>query len=403
MQTKHLLILWVLVGVIGALLFSSLCRSNDIGTITVSSLRTYDDQYLLLAPYRVDVAPNETKEGVVYLINRAGRVVHSWHTEAPVLTAHLTKDGSLYITMTPALSLSEHPNAGTTGILQKLSWSGEVIFEHKDPRMMIDFEVLPNGHITYMRWHQTPLWYGAQARNKMVENGVWANELVEIDEEGKEVWTWRLDEHVPPTSSRLSFVPPDDFSHTNSVRYISDNPLTHTEAYLVSARHLSTVYLIDKSTGTVLWQSKQGLLAFQHDATLLTNGNILAFDNGFARDGVSLLASRAVEFALDNQNVVWQYDGGNTATGKAQFATSIMGGAQRLQNGNTLITLSVPNRVLEVTPEGKTVWEFVYTKRDKDTTPRMLFRVQAYSGEGTSWKQNVTLNETFGALFCFAS
>jgi len=59
----------------------------------------------------------------------------------------------------------------------------------------------------------------------------------------------------------------------------------------------------------------------------------------------------------------------NPATGKIEweyksdppsdFYTSIMGGCERLPNGNTLITESMKGRVFEVTPEGEMVWEYI--------------------------------------------
>ncbi len=402
MRKQYIAIAGVLIGMLVTFFVYEGCASFRVGEVVVPSAKDAEEGYALVAPYRVDTAPHETSEGMVYLLNKKGAVLHTWHTPAPVLVAHLMDDGSLYVAMTEALSQSEHPNAGTTGIIQKLSWGGDVLFEHKDSYMMIDFEVLPNGNITYMRWSKTPFWYGMQARGTAVPHGVWANELVEIDPEGKEVWSWKLQEHVSPTVARDSFVPSDDFSHTNSVRYIQENPITHTEAYLVSARHLSTIYLIERNTGNVLWESKKGLLAFQHDATLLPNGHILAFDNGFAREGVSVLASRALEFDMSEQQIVWQYDGGMTGTGKAQFATSIMGGAQRLLNGDTLITLSVPNRVIEVTENGDVAWEYVYTKRDEDGASRMLFKTHLYDGATASWRKYIILPELSNNLFCTA-
>lgn len=41
-----------------------------------------------------------------------------------------------------------------------------------------------------------------------------------------------------------------------------------------------------------------------------------------------------------------------------QFYSKIMGGAQKLKNGNTLITLSLLGKVVEVTPDKKTIWKY---------------------------------------------
>ena len=50
----------------------------------------------------------------------------------------------------------------------------------------------------------------------------------------------------------------------------------------------------------------------------------------------------------------WQY----TAPDKYSLFSPIMSSAQRLKNGNTMITSGIDGRILEVTPEGQTVWEY---------------------------------------------
>jgi hypothetical protein len=51
---------------------------------------------------------------------------------------------------------------------------------------------------------------------------------------------------------------------------------------------------------------------------------------------------------------VWMYNG-------AGFFSTNISGAQRLPNGNTLITEGAGGRVFEVTPDSKIVWEFMNT------------------------------------------
>ena len=48
-----------------------------------------------------------------------------------------------------------------------------------------------------------------------------------------------------------------------------------------------------------------------------------------------------------------------SAPKKADLFSFIMSGANRLPNGNTLICESVSGTILEVTPEGKTVWKYI--------------------------------------------
>jgi hypothetical protein len=89
-----------------------------------------------------------------------------------------------------------------------------------------------------------------------------------------------------------------------------------------------------------------------HEPVLLDNGRMLIFDNeGWARGGAKL--SRALEFDPITQEIKWSY------AGPPDFHSAICGLVQRLPNGNTLITVSTEGRVIEVTPEGRVVWEFL--------------------------------------------
>ncbi len=57
--------------------------------------------------------------------------------------------------------------------------------------------------------------------------------------------------------------------------------------------------------------------------------------------------------------LVWSYRGSS----KERFYTDHSGTAQRLPDGNTLITETSRGRAFEVTPEGEIVWEFLSPHR----------------------------------------
>jgi hypothetical protein len=111
----------------------------------------------------------------------------------------------------------------------------------------------------------------------------------------------------------------------------------------------------------VMWSIKHPLLAQQHSPVELDNGNILVFDNGNLRPGVTSPHSRAVEFDPRSQTVVWEY----TDPMRPYFFSPYMGSAERLENGNTFITESAFGRLFEVTPTGETVWEYVIPYYDE--------------------------------------
>ncbi|MGD8340022.1 MAG: thioredoxin, partial [Gammaproteobacteria bacterium] len=63
--------------------------------------------------------------------------------------------------------------------------------------------------------------------------------------------------------------------------------------------------------------------------------------------------SRVVEIDPVTLELVWSYAGPNF------FSTNISG-AQRLPNGNTLITEGAGGRLFEVTADGDIVWEYMH-------------------------------------------
>jgi hypothetical protein len=156
-----------------------------------------------------------------------------------------------------------------------------------------------------------------------------------------------------PRTSGLP-LPPDtttaDVLHSNHIEVFdgsleSQSPIYRRGNFLVSMKNLNTIAIIDGRTLQILWLWGPTNLTLQHSPTILPTGNILLFDNGTQTSDV-------VEVDPRRNAVVWRYAPGEN------FFSYIRGACQRLPNGNTLITLSMPGYALEVTPEGKTVWKF---------------------------------------------
>ena len=63
--------------------------------------------------------------------------------------------------------------------------------------------------------------------------------------------------------------------------------------------------------------------------------------------------SRVLEINPVTLELVWSY------VQPAQFYSTNISGAQRLPNGNTLVTEGAPGRMFEVTKDGAIVWEYM--------------------------------------------
>jgi outer membrane protein assembly factor BamB len=110
--------------------------------------------------------------------------------------------------------------------------------------------------------------------------------------------------------------------------------------------------VLDPEANSIVW-ALRGSWRQQHDVKMLPNGHILLFDNQGAL--MSTGRSRVLEVLPTTGAIVWSFRG----TDEDPLDSEIRGGAQRLIGGNTLISESAAGRILEVTPDGTVVWEYV--------------------------------------------
>jgi len=153
-----------------------------------------------------------------------------------------------------------------------------------------------------------------------------------------------------------------DVFHTNTLevldgRFADRSPAFRKGNLLVSVLKLDILAILDPDRGTVVW-ARKGVWRRQHQPTFLDNGHLLVFDNlGAAHD-----RSRALEVDPLTGRIVWQFGGGRDV----DLFSKTLGSVQRLPNGNTLISESENGRAVEVTREGRTVWEFYNPHRAGD-------------------------------------
>ena len=224
--------------------------------------------------------------------------------------------------------------------------------------------------------------------------------LVELGADGKVLWEWTVSDHIDEfrysKDAREAIARSGgggrggafDWFHMNSATYVGPNhwfdegdKRFDPRNIIVSSRESSLVAIIARD-GSIAWQlgpdftTSPELRAIrqiigQHNAHFIPKGlpgagNVMIFDNGGASgygapnsnapNGTGLFArptSRVLEIDPVTLKLVWNY----TAT--TFFATNISG-AQRLENGNTLITEGPDGRIFEVTNDGTIVWEYVF-------------------------------------------
>ena len=202
---------------------------------------------------------------------------------------------------------------------------------------------------------------------------MWADVVVEVDASGEVVWEWHSMDRLDPLVDHLTFNDArHEWGHANTVVPIGDDRV------LLSFRNISTVVIIDKSSGEIVHRVGPPLLAQQHDPSILENGNLLVFDNGAHRHDVAIPFSRVLEIDLSTNTPVWSYQ----TWPLGDLFSPFVGGARRLGNGNTLVTEGTTGRLLQVTAAGEVAWEFknpfTGTLQPQVFRPNAVFRASHY-------------------------
>ena len=291
-----------------------------------------------------------------WLIDMQGRYINYWEMGyAPSCYGELLPNGNLlYGGKVEEGSLTDLEGAG--GVVLEVDWDGKVIWEYKDPYLHHPFHRLRNGNTLVLKWVEIPGTIAAKVKGGdpgTERDGVmWGDAIQELSPDGKVVWEWITHMHLEPEMEpTCPICPRSTWPHTNACVELPDGNI------LASFMKLNTVAIIDKKTGNIKWRWGPGELAHQHAPTMLDNGNILVFDNGYHPYGNDYGFSRVVEVNLDSGQIVWSYVSKDDTP--IFFYSATMSNCQRLPNGNTFICEGTTGRLFEVSPRGDLVWEFV--------------------------------------------
>jgi len=239
--------------------------------------------------------------------------------------------------------------------------------------------------------------------------------LIEVSANGDIVWEWTASDHIDEfgfsaaarkvikaapgnNAGRGSF----DWLHINSATYVGPNhwfdagdPRFAPNNVIISSRQASFLAIIGRD-GKVVWRLRPDFneskelrairqIIGQHNAHIIPKGlpgagNVLVFDNGGASgygfpnptapDGANSFArpsSRVLEINPVTLELVWSYTG-------TKFFGSNSSGAQRLANGNTLVTEGPSGRLFEVTAQKQIVWEYIYPQFSGANSSNSVYR-----------------------------
>jgi hypothetical protein len=375
-----------------------------------------------------------------YLVDMDGDVVHEWqHETQPGLYQYLEETGNLLRTSRARLPSRIDAN-GFGGVVEEVDWDGNVVwsFEYGNDDVMQhhDIERLPNGNVLILAWEYRS---GDEAiaagrdPELLPDGEVWPDHVVEYDPAADAiVWEWRVWDHLvqdvdetkanygdvaaSPGKIDINYSPNQslqtpgeaDWNHANSIAY---NP--ELDQIAISLRSFDEFWIIDHGTTTEEAAGPAGDLLFrygnpatyqrgdlddralyaQHDVEWIADGfdgagNIMVFNNGrpgarpyssvdevipVMEDGEYVLDENGV-FAAEIERVHPPED-----DEESQVLAAIISGSQRLPNGNTLLNYGTHGRIIEVTPDGEVVWDYVnpyFTLRPQ--TPRDNFNFELF-------------------------
>ena len=379
-----------------------------------------------------------------YLIDGDGREVHAW-TGGPEgfrTGARLMPDGSLL-----SSGLAGGPITGGGGAGGRLwiqDWEGNVtwnwVYSDAQARQHHDVEVLPNGNILAIAWvaisredtidaGRDPVGLNAQ--------GIWSEQIIEVrptgPTTGEIVWQWDAIDHVvqdfDPAADNFGVIAdhPElidiNFGDTASRDWLHFNGIDYNAEFdqiMVSSPRFGEVWIIDHSTTTAEAASHSGGNSGKGGDLLYRWGNSQAYDRPEA-GGVSLGQfhdPKWIEAGRPGAGNITLYhngppganvelieftppvdaDGNYTIDTGQPFAPSepvwvqstnivqpIMGGVQRLPNGNTTATFGTLGRIVEFSPAGEVVWDYLNPTGGTDPqgveTGNVIFKANRYESD----------------------
>lgn len=322
-------------------------------------------------------------DGQVYLIGMDGAVAHEWRMPyRPGLYGYLLDNGHLFYSgkVMADLERFEAWQRFKAGAALEVDWQGRVVWELRHRDHHHDARKLRNGNVLLLCLRPVMPEITARVQGGLpgTEAGgtIYADYLLEMTIAGEIVWEWRSWEHMAPEDFPIT--PQDhraEWTHGNTVAETADGNI------LVSFRNISTVILIERATGDIIWKLGAPPLAQQHDPRPLPNGNVLIFDNGTHRRDHPVTFSRVIEVDPRTSEIVWEY----VDQSLFEFFSPYISGAQRLPKGNTLICEGVHGRIFEVTRAGEVVWEYVspyfFDESGRPGVNNWVFRAFRYTEE----------------------
>lgn len=346
-----------------------------------------------------------------YLIDHLGRIVHTWRLDRLRRVnwyPKLLRNGNLLIM--------------DRTIVTEITSAGDIVWSCYAADFHHDFLKLPNGNVLLLvrgfKTRDEAIAAGFHP-DFIKPDGLEYDFLLEIKPTGPDtcevVWEWSVWDHMiqdhDPSKDNYGIIadhperidinyPFDQLDHNRRHDWLHSNAIDYNpslDQIMLSVRHYSELWIIDHNTTTEEASGPKGDLLYrwgnpqtyqagdfedqrlfwQHNTHWIPpglpgEGNILIFNNGAGDTGFVRWYSSVDEItpppfdgdayqkepnsAFGPDEATWTY----TAEERTELFYAPRGAsAQRLPNGNTLILDGPQGTIFQVTPTGKTVWEYI--------------------------------------------
>ena len=353
-----------------------LYRAVHPGSGTTRGADMDDGSLVLLAGYqpRDDGASTD----LVRLIRRDGQVVARWDLRALEATP---KDRAHGILMDPAgtITFNMHDReAAQVDRCGNLSFATPGIFHHSIApaesggywALSIN-ELLRNSTpADYLPPHTSDFFLGMTDAELSVhsEKHISDDTLVRLDESGQPLLEFSIPKLLYENGLRRTMdrrpVGFADLVHANSVKELSTEmapafPMFEAGDLLLSLREVAMVLVINPETRKVKWH-QIGPWNLQHDAQFQPDGTITVFNNGpVAWQRRSRLPLHSNILRVNPASGQMSVAMGTEISEQASFHTERKGQHQILPNGDVLVVEAEAGRVVQFSPEGEIVWEYI--------------------------------------------
>lgn len=319
------------------------------------------------------------------LIDQQGRVMHEWHPDIDTLFQRSDIRGGRDPRKADFDGSYLFPNGD---LLLILEYIGAV---RLDACGRANWRLRKGAHHYLSRAEDGSFWIpGISAERRTttakypdgfpgIEKPVWLDQILHVSAEGEVLSTTNvldllyengLERHLVKALKPYPDEVPNDPVHLNDVEPLESSmaaayPLFEAGDLLVSLRHPSLVFVFDPKTGRVKWHASHPFL-HQHDPDFTGDGWIGVFDNNadLTERGTMLGGSRIVFLQPHTDSVEVRFP----TPRSDPLYTSVQGQWQLLASGNMLLTETNAGRVVEVGPDGRTVWEWIREPHDASET-----------------------------------